>query len=629
MGSTVLIRPNKIFTISPPPPPPWPASTSLTLSPTQETSSFAQWKKSNKTLYGVLSGLQNALRSLHKRKVLWPVENNDSASISTPSEYMLSILQPISNIFNQLNPPGYFKTPMKCALVDLGHSLRGFTFSVEEFKRWKLTAPIVIPLPGDLFLPEGEMHANVHSALSLALEHSPAATIIITNFTDIAIFLPSTRSRPEPTFERVSTTHPSLALRVLATAYLLEIDPVGRLLNTPRPDMDIDQEAHVFQGPPKDPSQLLPDAELFATYHRHSDFDMVTLMRDRASALQFFRWHEHMAKNVPKIVAQPDDVLTAQTNEAEKFSPASRPIYPFDASEIPSDTAAHIQEIQRESPLVAAQVDQAFRCSKSFTIKIQDVVSKGSGYGICTVYRCQITTVDDVPVSTPSLCLKLFDDRFQPLHGPEDDELNQDPSTWLTGIVYAEMYALNEAFAYDKLLPVQGSVVPWFYGTHKFTLPDGTFLYGLLMEYIEGWTLKSNLTRKMSPERQISVIQSGRHAVRVLDVADIAQCDWHHEQLLLCNNSATKPDHVVLIDFASTMQTWDVDEPILLRNFIHMFRVLLGKSGDSGLDPELVWKYYGEPDDWDPVRSWIPKDKEGKEICSVHARNMFDYISSV
>jgi len=177
-------------------------------------------------------------------------------------------------------------------------------------------------------------------------------------------------------------------------------------------------------------------------------------------------------------------------------------IYPFDGSEIPSDTSAHLEATQRESPLVTTGVAESFKQSSSFTLKIQDVVSEGSEFGNCTVYRCQITSIDSVPVSISPLCLKLFDDRFQPLQSPDEDdeELNDDllPRRWFDPVVIAETYALNEAFAYDKLLPAQGSVIPWFYGTHQFTLPDGTILSGLLMEYIGGWKFDSSFSRGLT-----------------------------------------------------------------------------------------------------------------------------------
>jgi len=55
--------------------------------------------------------------------------------------------------------------------------------------------------------------------------------------------------------------------------------------------------------------------------------------------------------------------------------------------------------------------------------KIQNIVAKGTARGICTIYRSQITSIDDTPVlSPPSLCRMLFDNRFEPLGGPDLEE---------------------------------------------------------------------------------------------------------------------------------------------------------------------------------------------------------------
>lgn len=61
-----------------------------------------------------------------------------------------------------------------------------------------------------------------------------------------------------------------------------------------------------------------------------------------------------------------------------------------------------------------------------------------------------------------------------------------------------------------------------------------------------------------------------------------------------------------------------------------MLHVLLGRHGDVGLDAELVWQYYGEPDEWDPVEAWIPTTGPGGEgMRSVRGKCMFPYISPV
>jgi len=89
----------------------------------------------------------------------------------------------------------------------------------------------------------------------------------------------------------------------------------------------------------------------------------------------------------------------------------------------------------------------------------------------------------------------------------------------------------------------------------------------------------------------------------------------------------TQLDHAVLIDFASTTQTWSPDELNHIQNYFGMLHVLLGGKGDVCFDPQLVWKYYGEPDDWDPINAFFPTGSENKVMRQVKARDMFPYIS--
>ncbi|GJJ06687.1 hypothetical protein Clacol_000882 [Clathrus columnatus] len=451
----------------------------------------------------------------------------------------------------------------------------------------------------DLLDVNEKISLPVEYALSKAMDYNPSVTsIIVTNFTQIIIFSISAKNRSEVIYDRISTDKPSLALRVLSAAYVYSVTPYYSVILVPPPDIELDETLILPEGPPKDPAKpLLCDEKLFATHKRHSDFDLPTLMRDRDSAQQFFRWKEYVQQNFSKVVARPQDTLTGATNNIGNilFSKDSRPIYPYDPSEIPSDTAEHLKSIQRESPLVSYGIADLFTKSKTFTIEIQNVIAEGSERGFCTVYKCQLTSIGNEPVSrltSSPLCLKLLDDRFQVLEKPDaedDEERYENVHRWFDRFIVAEMYALNEYFAYDKLRPVQGSVVPWFYGVHQFTLPNGMILYGLLMEYIDGRGLTPDLIRTMNIDRQIKLIKNCRHASRVLDVADIAQRDWHRGQLFIHKILETDIDHAVLIDFAITTQTWFLDEPNRLNNFFHVLRIL--SSAYEGSPGGMDWKF--------------------------------------
>ena len=293
-------------------------------------------------------------------------------------------------------------------------------------------------------------------------------------------------------YERVKTTEFSLALRVLTAAYLDDELLSGVFLSCFDLDYGIDTDLILPEGPQQDSSpQALPtDETVFATCHRHSDFDIATLVRDPERLSQFFRWKEHVQSYHSKIVAHSNDVLTGVTNEIGlRLVPFPRPLFPLELSDIPRETMSHLEEIRRESPLVTVDISGVLEQSKKFSLKIQDIIAKGTQRGFCTVYRCEITSIDDQPITRcPSLCLKLFDDRFQPLSMPEpqptfgfkniDGQLQsffipdeRDSAEFLHHLFYcmafAEVCALTESLAYKKLQQVQGSVVPWFYGIHQ------------------------------------------------------------------------------------------------------------------------------------------------------------------
>ncbi|KAF5344205.1 hypothetical protein D9756_011326 [Leucocoprinus leucothites] len=647
-------NPHQILSTAVPPPPHWLEESSFPMSDSEGASStLPHWKGYENSPRGalktVLWRLQQIFRAVHKRKIAWPIGTSPPSDLS-PSEYLIILLSPIPDIFNQLHCPGVLDNPMKLVQLELGEGelylslnsrspkfvgIHGFTFEARDFERWNITAPVILLLPGDLFDSQDRITPPVKVGLSRVLKHTPSVpSIIVTNLQDIVLFLTPTARRPGYCFEKIVTDNPPLALRAISTAYLYDKLPDPYFINIPSLDGEDYGPALVLpEGPHQDPAQPLhSDEEVFFGCQRHSDFDLVTLFRDRARALQFFRWHEHVQKEYAKLVAHPGDAISAVTNQFGRAMPDMHPIFPLNLSELPPDTAAHIKEIERESPLLNTGFEELFLQSQRFTLQVDDIITEGSENGICTVYRCSITSIDGTNLSAPSpaLCLKLFDDRFQKLDCPTKEFLEQlcDNEVPLSSgqLLIAEILALNEVFTYNKLRVVQGSAFPLFYGMHQFTLPNGMVLYGLLMEYIEGWSLNSAYAQELSPDRQAMMIRSARQASRVLDVADITQHDWHSGQILLYTNPSTKLDHVVLIDFNFTSQTWDLDELNSYDNYFGVLRVLLGHEGNVAIKPEFVWDNFGDPDDWDPVQAWLTGT--GGEKREVAAQDMFPYILS-
>ena len=120
-------------------------------------------------------------------------------------------------------------------------------------------------------------------------------------------------------------------------------------------------------------------------------------------------------------------------------------------------------------------------------------------------------------------------------------------------------------------------------------------------------------------------IQSCRHAQHVLDAGDVTQRDWHRGQILIHMNAVTGLPYAVLLDFANTTQTWDVEAPNYMGNYYDMFEILLGCRAPVGLDADLVLDHFGDPDDWDDCpRSGIATRAGRKK--QLRQRSIFPFI---
>ena len=176
---------------------------------------------------------------------------------------------------------------------------------------------------------------RTQSTLSKTLVHTPSVhSVIVTNLQEIAVFV---RSQDDDsyaeTYERVKTTDFPLALRAVAAAYLDRELPARVFLNCPGIDYGVDMDLVFPEGPQQDPSpQALPtDETMFITCHRHSDFEIPTLVRDPRRALQFLRWCKHVQSRHSKIGPQ--------------CVPFPCPLFPLELSELPKEMMCHLKEI--------------------------------------------------------------------------------------------------------------------------------------------------------------------------------------------------------------------------------------------------------------------------------------------
>ncbi|KAK7688658.1 hypothetical protein QCA50_008196 [Cerrena zonata] len=344
-------------------------------------------------------------------------------------------------------------------------------------------------------------------------------------------------------------------------------------------------------GPLPHPSSvpILPDSVIFAQYCRHSDFDYPLIYQSEEHGNQFLRWKEHMLTVVKSHFARSGDVLLGMTNRFAQLNPLLRPYYP--AVLPPKSTMETFEKDRRSDPL--CQFSLRLSRSSSFTIRILRELTESPDPAQtrpCRTYVCQLLSTDNrsLPHYAPLLCLKLFDDRFYPLVYYSQ--------SWCT----AEDLVRREIAVYTKLDFMQGSLIPYFYGAHLFTMSSGPPLYGILMEYIDMPTVSTERIKSLSEDEQLQLIRSARDGIRIFQYADISQHDWHRGQILIYRtaNGDNKPSvHCVFIDFASCTQSTAAWEEHTRDDILNSAYSLIGP--DDVLSPELVARVYGRRELWD------------------------------
>jgi len=121
-------------------------------------------------------------------------------------------------------------------------------------------------------------------------------------------------------------------------------------------------------------------------------------------------------------------------------------------------------------------------------------------------------------------------------------------------------------------------------------------------------------------------IQSFRQGIRVLDLADVTQRDWHRGQVLFHTDPITNIDHAVLIDFADTFQTTEIEIINRASNYFEALLIFLNHREKFGLDLQWVLDYFGKPDFCDDICG-IVQIHDGESIV-LEAPPLFPYISA-
>ncbi|EPQ52483.1 hypothetical protein GLOTRDRAFT_140217 [Gloeophyllum trabeum ATCC 11539] len=216
---------------------------------------------------------------------------------------------------------------------------------------------------------------------------------------------------------------------------------------------------------------------------------------------------------------------------------------------------------------------------------------------------------------SPVLCLKLFDDRFLHMDDPRDDGYSDEEppgeselEQWWNRYENEENGVRCEDMTYERLRFMQGSLLPWYYGAHRLTLPGGHTIYGILMEYVGGVPLGEGHAAHLPPQQQVELINSLRLGVRGMEHADVSQHDWHRKQILVSARSTSDsmlgPSvHCVLVDFSSCSTSLHASDFHRDDDFGTCLSYLV--SPDAHLDAEIVLEHWGERQIWDTISATV------------------------
>ncbi|KAI0081038.1 hypothetical protein K474DRAFT_57056 [Panus rudis PR-1116 ss-1] len=391
---------------------------------------------------------------------------------------------------------------------------------------------------------------------------------------------------------------PELSVSLLMGGCLLDAIPewVFGPNEVPRP---------IPQGALDDPCKPSPtDEEIIATRHSHSDFDRFALM-NKDAIRQFLRWKQRM-QETPRP-AMEGNSISVLTYGFEKERIPFEPRYALEP--LPEETLKHMEATKRPT---YPEFDSLLKASKSFEIVIDKELTPKTGLGYARTFSCRVTTIDgkEVGVSSPGqFVAKVFDDSVGKVDTLEG--VGGFPESWIQGFRTSQEMIQCEEDVYNRLQHAWASVIPWFYGVHRFTFPDGTQRYGILLEYIPKATHK---LREHSSEAQRSFIRAARHALRVLQYADITQRDWTDEQFIPSPyGSADRPLlNCVLIDFSNAFQSdryYDIERK---DDYGEMsYAILLDLDPEQGEVPpeerdgcpeELIREEFGPREEWDNWR---------------------------
>ncbi|EIN04285.1 hypothetical protein PUNSTDRAFT_138680 [Punctularia strigosozonata HHB-11173 SS5] len=255
------------------------------------------------------------------------------------------------------------------------------------------------------------------------------------------------------------------------------------------------------------------------------------------------------------------------------------------------EMAYRFQTFNRNQLLIAQPDDVSIILQKSLRAKV-DTHSQ--------VYKAVMTVRKSAP---RNVCVKIFQQSLCKLPDPEYfDEDAAWPALWRS----ARQDAAVEAWAYRKLVSLQGAWIPHSLGFYKIRMPGGEVAVAHVLEYLDGMVM-SNLTGDI-------VAQRLGPNYGIFDMATVLEERLYHMQSLGVMHGDLLPRNLMLLRQSPNQDPWSA---LLILDFdcaratecydsncdiVHPLMLLqhLGASAD------VIERWFRQHASSNPPPKWIP-----------------------
>ncbi|EMD34425.1 hypothetical protein CERSUDRAFT_107602 [Gelatoporia subvermispora B] len=292
--------------------------------------------------------------------------------------------------------------------------------------------------------------------------------------------------------------------------------------------------------------------EAIATRYAFEDWDLFTMQRCRDEWYLFWDWQHELRRRALVRPLDKGDTLKIKLGSdfgTRHFLMRS----PYPKQPLPSEGySIFATQARPRDDVIDAIFRDSGECDRLSDQHVVFTVSEVRRSGRLGYSQVVFGTLVN---NSTKLCLKLYDERFfaiEEVEGYDDPLVQCDPAQRFNDLMTATYLARNEETIYDRLSELQGSLLPYYYGIRRVELPDGTTVWGLLTEFIEGPIIEHIDARDWSREAQIDFIRRMRHLFRALRYAGVTHND-DSPRNLLCPNIGVRGSGapgIVLIDFA-------------------------------------------------------------------------------